>query len=304
MALTDRDPDPERLVSAYFHSSATINYVRSLLSNGFADLHHPNAWNLDSWGLEHVRSPWIKQQYQGIVNRLLDAMDFMRTIGADKSPETFGAKTSINSVDMFMSHEGLLLDYESQLTRRVDSKDAATGKTITKYYNLGTHFLWIGDRTRQLDGAHVEYFRGIANPIGLKVGPSMDPKELIRLLDILDSNFEDGKVTLISRFGASKISDHLPALIKSVQSTKHKVVWCCDPMHGNTEVAAGYKTRRFENIASEVSKAFRIHKECGSQLGGVHFELTGDRVTEVTGGSMELKDEDLSTNYATFCDPR
>ncbi|KAI8846082.1 hypothetical protein BC829DRAFT_399199 [Chytridium lagenaria] len=251
--LKDRKPDPERLLGAYFHSAATINYVRTLLAGGFADLHHPDSWNLEGWDLAHVRSPQIRMEYQNIVERLHDALDFMRTIGADEQQNT------MKTVDMFMSHEGLLLDYEQQLTRK-----GSDGK----HYNFGTHFLWIGDRTRQLDGAHLEFFRGLANPIGVKV------------------------------------QDHLPGHIKAVKNTNHKVVWCCDPMHGNTESVNGIKTRRYEYIAEELGKAFRIHKQFGSKLGGVHFELTGDRVTETIGGSMELSEEELPDNYQTFCDPR
>ncbi|KAJ3074412.1 hypothetical protein HDU98_011289 [Podochytrium sp. JEL0797] len=287
--LEDRKPDPERLIGAYFHSAATINYVRTLLASGFADLHHPGSWNLEAWDLAHVRNPAIRKEYEGIVDRLYDALDFMKTIGADDSTDSF------NSVDMFMSHEGLLLDYEQQFTQQGSDK---------KFYNLGTHFLWIGDRTRQLDGAHIEYFRGLANPVGVKVGPSMEPAELVRVLDILDPDFETGKVTLITRYGHDKIEQYLPGHIKAVQGTKHKVVWCCDPMHGNTETVNGVKTRRFDNIAEELGKAFRTHTQNGSSLGGVHFELTGDRVTEAIGGSMELSADDLSTNYQTFCDPR
>ncbi|KAJ3241585.1 hypothetical protein HDU81_000124 [Chytriomyces hyalinus] len=289
--LEDRIPDPERLLGAYFHSAATNNYVRLLLAGGFADLHHPDSWNLDSWDLAHVRNPKIRNEYQGIVDRLHDALDFMKTIGADDVE----SQDSISTVDMFMSHEGLLLDYEQQFTQKGSDK---------KYYNLGTHFLWIGDRTRQLDGAHVEYFRGLANPVGVKVGPSMDPEELVRVLDILDPNFETGKITLITRYGHDKIQKHLPGHIQAVKKSNHKVVWCCDPMHGNTETVNSVKTRRFDNIAEELGKAFRIHLQNDSNLGGVHFELTGDHVTEAIGGSMELSADDLSTNYQTFCDPR
>ncbi|KAI8999502.1 DAHP synthetase [Gaertneriomyces semiglobifer] len=288
--LAERKPDPDRLLSAYFHSAATINYVRTLLSSGFADLHHPEAWNLRQWDFAHVQNPAVRAEYQTIVKRLNDALDFMRTIGADDK-----AREATNSVDMFTSHEGLLLDYETQLTKHVDGL----------YYNLGAHFLWIGDRTRQLDGGHVEYFRGLVNPIGIKVGPSMKPEELAPLLDIVDPNHEPGKVTLITRYGHDKIATYLPGHIKAVQATGHKVVWCCDPMHGNTETTStGVKTRRFDHIAQELSKAFRIHKECNSRLGGVHFELTGDAVTETIGGSMNLLEADLGRNYQTFCDPR
>ncbi|KAJ3164972.1 hypothetical protein HDU88_004953 [Geranomyces variabilis] len=290
IALSERKPDPQRLLGAYFHSAATVNYVRALISGGFADLHHPETWNLAQWDFTHVESPAVRSEYQAIVNRLTDSLDFMHTIGADDP-----TKDAIRKVDMFMSHEGLLLDYETSLTRKVDGK----------HYNLGTHYLWIGDRTRQLDGAHVEYFRGLENPVGVKVGPSMKPEELAPLLDILDPNCEPGKVTLITRYGHDKISQYLPDHIKAVQATKHKVVWCCDPMHGNTEsTASGVKTRRFNHIAEELGRCFRIHAESGSRLGGVHFELTGDAVTETIGGSMNLLESDLSRNYQTFCDPR
>ncbi|KAL7753459.1 hypothetical protein RI367_001234 [Sorochytrium milnesiophthora] len=284
--VNDRKPDPERLVSAYFHSAATLNYVRSLLGSGFADLHHPSHWDL-----KHVRRTEVRQDYQSIVDRLSDALDFMKTIGSDSS----GPQGTLSTVDMFMSHEGLLLEYEACLTREVNGK----------YYNLGAHFLWIGDRTRQLDGAHVEYFRGVANPIGIKVGPSMKGDELARLLDIVNPNREVGKVTLISRYGADKVATYLPEHIKAVQQSGHVVVWCSDPMHGNTENApSGHKTRKFDNIVRELSESFRIHKSLGSYLGGVHCELTGDRVTECVGGSMELSHADLHTNYQTQCDPR
>lgn len=294
--LNEREPDSKRLLEAYFHSAATLNYCRSLLGSEFADLNHPDSWNLQSdyWNLEHVKTESVRKNYQEIVNKLLDSMDFMRTIGADHEPTT-------KSIDLFMSHEGLLLEYESQLTRPV----TARGSSQAKYYNLGTHFLWIGDRTRQLDGSHIEYFRGLENPIGVKVGPSMKPEELVPLLDILNPNFEVGKVTLITRYGAGKIKDFLPSHIKAVQKSEHKVVWCCDPMHGNGKnTSTGVKTRNFDDIISELTSAFAIHKENNSQLGGVHCELTGDPVTETIGGAGLLQESDLSRNYQTFCDPR
>jgi 3-deoxy-7-phosphoheptulonate synthase len=291
MDLDDRSPDPDRLLQAYFHSSATMNYCRALLDSEFADLHHPDGWNLNSeyWNLEHVENKKVRERYREIVKSLLDALDFMKIIGVDHETE------SIKKVKLYMSHEGLLLDYEAALTKEHHSK----------FYNMGTHFLWIGDRTRQLDGAHVEYFRGIENPIGVKVGPSMSSEELKKLLDILDPNFEIGKITLITRYGASKIEQFLPVHIKAVQESKHVVVWCCDPMHGNTETtSSGLKTRNFDNIISEMSQAFEIHTKCGSRLGGVHCELTGEPVTETLGGSVSLKESDLNKNYQTFCDPR
>jgi len=286
--VSDRTPNPDRLVQAYFHSAATMNFVRGLLNGDFASLKNNHNWDMS---LSHVRSPSIKAEYEGIVNRMTDAMDFFRVIGADDQTEA-----TTKTVDMFMSHEGLLLDYEQQLTRKCGDR----------YYNMGTHFLWIGDRTRQLDGGHVEYFRGLSNPVGIKVGPSMKPEELIALIKLVDPNNEPGRVTLITRYGYDKIYEHLPGHLDAVKEAGLKVVWCCDPMHGNTKVTEeGIKTRVFDNIAEELSRAFRIHKQRGSRLGGVHFELTGDsKITECMGGSMELSSIDLRTNYKTFCDPR
>ncbi|KAI8646014.1 DAHP synthetase [Parasitella parasitica] len=289
---TDRKPDPERLLGAYFHSAATLNYVRTLLDSGFADLHEPSKWNLS-----HVRSDNVKREYESIVTQLTDSLDFMGTIGADN-----GSSNALQSVDFFVSHEALLLNYETCLTRFLTS---STTKE-KKWYNTGAHFLWIGDRTRQPDGAHVEYMRGIENPIGIKVGPSTDPEQLVSLLNTVNPNKEIGKVTLITRFGADKVEKHLPQHIESVRKSGHLPVWVCDPMHGNTKTASdgALKTRHFVDIIEELSQTFRVHKNCKSKLNGVHFELTGDSVTECIGGSMDLKDDDLSTNYQTYCDPR
>lgn len=207
----------KKIISAYFHSAATLNYVRSIIGSGFADL-----YRLSDWSLHHVRSDRTRQEYQTIVDRLTDSLDFMRMIGAD-SPSS-----PLNSVDLFMSHEGLLLDYEQCLTRLLP--DPETGEK--KWYNVGSHFLWIGDRTRQLDEAHVEYFRGIQNPIGIKVGPSLESNELQKLLDIINPNKEIGKVTLITRYGADQVDKYLPGHIQAVKASGHIVVWACDPMHG------------------------------------------------------------------------
>ncbi|ORZ32105.1 DAHP synthetase [Catenaria anguillulae PL171] len=297
----ERKPDPERLVGAYFHSAATLNYVRTLLASGFADLHHPSTWDLN-----HVKKHEVRQDYQAIVNRLTDALDYMKTIGVD-SENNGGLKT----VEMYMSHEGLMLEYESTQTRLCPMPGASSSSSssskdkVHAYYNVGTHFLWIGDRTRQLNGAHLEYFRGIRNPIGIKVGPSMQPDELVRVLALVNPDNEPGKVTLITRYGADKVKDHLPGHIAAVQKAGHCVVWCSDPMHGNTVSApSGHKTRGFDRIVHELSESLRIHKSLGSRLGGVHLELTGDRVTECVGGSMELMATDLPSNYQTQCDPR
>ncbi|KAJ1915531.1 hypothetical protein H4219_004269 [Mycoemilia scoparia] len=312
----DRDPDPQRLLMAYFHSVATLNHIRSLVNTGFADLHHPNSWDLG-----YVKDDSARDHYKAVINSMLDSISFMKTIGADQSSEV------LKTIDLFISHEGLLLEYEQALTRKAlnPAARALLGKPATifdgvesppfkpkdfvghlrSWYNLSTHFLWIGDRTRQIDGAHVEYFRGIRNPIGVKVGPSMAPEELPRLLDILDPDNEPGKVTLITRYGASKIEKYLPAHIRAVKATSHKVVWCCDPCHGNTTTSStGYKTRSFGAILEEIEKSITIHQNNDSLLNGIHLELTGDHVTECTGGSENLCEGDLSSNYRSFCDPR
>ncbi|KAJ2158627.1 hypothetical protein GGF46_003627 [Coemansia sp. RSA 552] len=311
-----RRPDPQRLLSAYFHSASTINFVRLLLDSGFADINKPEAWDLG-----HVRNKEIRSEYQTLVTRLTDALDFMGVIGAanSKAPE-------LSTVDLYTSHEALLLDYEQALTRPVlkpspCAEPDASGRRrpyepatpprkplapeLCDWYNMSAHFIWIGDRTRQLDGAHIEYFRGVKNPVGVKVGPTMDPAELVRVLGILDPLLEPGRVTLITRYGAGKIQDHLPAHVKAVQETQHRPVWCCDPCHGNTTTApTGHKTRSFDAIISEITSSIAIHRELGSRLSGVHLELTGEHVTECTGGSQELSHSDLPTNYQTFCDPR
>ena len=318
-----RRPDPSRLVDAYFHSAATLNYLRAAISSGLADLHSP----LD-WGLGHVLDPELKTQYQRIVERITDTLDMMKTIGL----KTDGG---LETVDLFTSHEGLILEYEQALTRSfrhpqsvsvhqqqpplsIPPRERKTSlpsrmvhpPTTTGYYDTSAHFLWIGDRTRQLTNAHVEFFRGLANPIGVKIGPSMPASELAPLLDILNPNREIGKVTLITRYGAEKISKHLPAHIAAVQASGHVPVWQCDPMHGNGRTAqltsskSSFKTRRFTDILSELRQALEIHKSMGSYLGGVHLELTGEAVTECVGGAEGLTEEHLSLNYTTFCDPR
>ncbi|GIJ82200.1 aromatic/aminoadipate aminotransferase 1 [Aspergillus pseudoviridinutans] len=288
-----RKPDPSRLVSAYFHSAATLNYMRASLSSGLADLHSP----LD-WGLGHVIEPSIKEKYERIVSRVKDALRFMHTVGIDTD-------RGVETVDVFTSHEGLLLEYEQSLTRLFRNPPTTTPQPAASYYATSAHFLWIGDRTRQLDGAHVEFFRGIANPIGIKIGPSMAPDELVRLLDVVNPNREIGKVTLISRYGAAKISQHLPAHIAAVQRAGHLPVWQCDPMHGNTQTTpTGVKTRHFSDILSELRQALEIHRSAGSFLGGMHLELTGEAVTECVGGAGGLTEEGLSERYTTFCDPR
>ncbi|GAB1310189.1 Aromatic/aminoadipate aminotransferase 1 [Madurella fahalii] len=291
----ERELDPGRLVRAYHHSSATLNYIRAAISSGIADLHRP----LD-WGLGHVRDPTLKAKYQEAVNFLTDMLRFMHTIGADKNEK-------LDTVDLFTSHEGLLLEYEESLTRLLDDPSSPSPHSKKEYYNTSAHFLWIGDRTRQLDHAHVEFFRGIANPLGVKVGPTTPASDLLALLRTLNPSREPGKITLITRYGADKVASLLPAHIRAVEDSEYArtVVWQCDPMHGNTQsVSGGIKTRRFSDIFSELQQTLRIHKEQGSYLGGVHLELTGDAVTECLGGSEGLGEDDLSTNYTSFCDPR
>ncbi|KAI4123822.1 MAG: hypothetical protein LQ338_005082 [Usnochroma carphineum] len=297
----DRTPDPSRLLSAYFHSATTLNYIRASLGSGIADLHSP----LD-WELGHVKDESIKAKYERIVDSITESLRFMRTVGADS------AASGLETVDLYTSHEGLLLEYEQSLTRKLKAPiydttvcSQALDNNGRQWYNTSAHFLWIGDRTRQIHGAHVEYFRGIANPIGIKVGPTMSSSELVSLLDIVNPSKEIGKITLITRFGEHNISPLLPDHIRAVKQSGHVVVWQCDPMHGNTfTTAQGIKTRHFSSILSEVSSALKIHKEEGSFLGGVHLELTGEPVTECVGGSEGLKDEDLNTNYMSYCDPR
>ena len=317
---SERQIDPDRLVQAYFHSAATLNYVRAQIGSGIADLHNP----LD-WGLGHVQDPELQRKYSRIVESISESLHFMRTIGADTAGQ-------LQTVDLYTSHEGLLLEYEEALTRKLRHPSnryvpatrkpapapkvspltggALTDPSITEvekegYYNTSTHFLWIGDRTRQPDHAHITYVSGLENPIGIKVGPSTTPEDLTTLLDKVDPRKESGKVTLITRYGEGKINDLLPTHIAAVRESGHKVIWQCDPMHGNTRsTTSGIKTRSFASIFSELSSALRIHKEQGSFLGGVHLELTGDAVTECTGGSQGIGDEDLGGRYETFCDPR
>ncbi|KAH6885846.1 DAHP synthetase [Thelonectria olida] len=299
--VEDREIDPNRLVKAYHHSAATLNFIRASLASGIADLHRP----LD-WGLGHVRDPALKAKYSTIASSIQQTLRLLRTINSRPG--------EIESVEFFTSHEGLLLEYEQALTRLLE-KPAAEGRYSPmpadadgkEYYNTSAHFIWIGDRTRQLDHAHVEFFRGIANPIGIKVGPTTPTTDLLDLLRTLNPSCEPGKITLITRYGAAKVRDLLPQHIRAVEDSEYRrcVVWQCDPMHGNTlSTPAGIKTRRFGDIFKELQETLAIHKEEGSYLGGVHLELTGDAVTECLGGSEGLDEDDLSTNYTSFCDPR
>ncbi|KAM0792529.1 hypothetical protein ACM66B_005198 [Microbotryomycetes sp. NB124-2] len=310
----DRLPDPERLLSAYFHGAATVNHVRSLLASGFASL--PTSQDEDvpwSLPLEHVRSPQLLAAYQQIVQNLSEALEFMNVIGVNRPGPTGGIVSALESADIFMSHEALMLEYESALTREMAIPAFARSANGAKkgHYCTSAHFVWIGDRTRQIDGAHVEFFRGIRNPIGIKVGPSMEPEELVRLLDIVDPFKEPGRVTLISRYGADLVEKKLPGHIEAVLKSGHPAIFCSDPMHGNTKNASGgVKTRAMHDIVSEIAASLRIHASMGSRLGGIHLELTGDitkdghSVTECTGGSMELGEHELGLRFESYCDPR
>ncbi|MFO0969831.1 MAG: 3-deoxy-7-phosphoheptulonate synthase class II [Gemmataceae bacterium] len=281
----DRTPDPELLLRGYHCAALTLNFIRSLVQGGFADLHHTEYWDLG-----FVRHSPQAAEYRGMLERIADAIRFMETCATVPAGD-------LNRMDFFTSHEGHNLWYEQAQTRRVPRRQG--------WYNLSTHFPWIGERTRALDGAHVEYFRGIVNPVAVKVGPSMGADELLRLTRILNPENEPGRLTLIHRFGVKKIAACLPPLIAAVRQAGQHVLWCCDPMHGNTIAAmSGVKTRRFEDILGELEQAFAIHQEGGSILGGVHFELTGEDVTECTGGARGLTEADLAMAYKSQVDPR
>ncbi len=282
---TDRLPDPQYMLDAYSASALTLNFVRALTAGGFADLHHPEYWNLDF--LSH--SP-LEDEYASIVSAIRNALKFMEMI--HEAPIE-----GLSTVEFYTSHEALLLPYEQALTRTVPHNRGI--------YNLSTHFPWVGMRTATVDSAHVEYARGLSNPIGVKVGPDCGPEELLQLVEILDPSDEPGRLTLITRFGHERIGDHLPPLVDAVQRSGRTVLWCCDPMHGNTEMTdGGVKTRRFDNIMSELKQAFAIHDSVGSVLGGVHIELTGDDVTECVGGARGLAEDDLQRAYKSNVDPR
>lgn len=280
-----RTPDPERMLRGHASSAMTMNFVRALVDGGFADLHHPEYWNL-GW-LEH--SP-LAAEFERIADSIGHSVRFVETITGQQPG-------GLRRVDFFTSHEALHLHYEQVLTRRVPRQWG--------WFNLSTHFPWIGMRTAELDGAHVEMFRGIRNPIGIKIGPGMSASWLKGLTRTLNPDNEPGRLVLIHRMGAGQVADQLPALIEAVQATGSPVLWICDPMHGNTEKTEnGYKTRRFVNVVSEVEQAFEIHAASGSRLGGVHLELTGENVTECIGGARDLGEQDLGRAYKTTVDPR
>ena len=282
-----REPDPERLLRAYNQAAATLNLLRAFAQGGFADLHKVHQWNL-----EFVSEGITAQRYEELAGRIDEALAFMRACGL--APETV---QPMRETDFYTSHEALLLWYEQALTR----VDSLTGQ----WYDCSAHLVWIGDRTRNPDEAHVEFMRGIHNPIGMKCGPSSDPDDLLRLIDVLNPANEPGRLTLIARMGHEKVGDHLPALIRAVEREGKQVVWSCDPMHGNTiKSSSGYKTRPFDHILAEVKNFFAIHRAEGSYAGGVHFEMTGQDVTECIGGAQAISDERLGDRYHTHCDPR
>ena len=283
--LEARTPDPQLLLRGYERAALTLNFVRSLIDGGFADLHHPEYWDVG-----FLRHSPAREAYERIVRSIADSLDFFAALTGGQVHET-------GRVDFYASHEGLHLLYEQAQTRFIPRSKA--------WYNLSTHMPWIGMRTAQLDGAHVEYFRGIANPVGVKVGASMDSGWLQGLVTTLNPNNQPGRLTLIHRFGAKDIEKSLPRLIQAVRETGQTVLWVCDPMHGNTEsTVGGYKTRRLENIRTELELAFDVHEANGSRLGGVHLEMTGEDVTECTGGARGLSDADLARAYRTQVDPR
>ena len=282
-----RDPDPRRMMRGYMQSAATLNLLRAFASGGYASLHQVHKWNLDFGG----RSLW-SAQYQELANRIGEALDFMAACGL--SPETV---PQLKGTSFFTSHEALLLGYEQAMTRQ----DSLTGD----WYDTSAHMLWIGDRTRFAGSAHVEFLRGVGNPIGLKCGPSLAVDDLLRLLDTLNPANVPGRMTLIARFGSDQVEAALPRLVRAVKREGRSVVWSCDPMHGNTVKApGGYKTRPFERILSEVRSFFAVHRAEGTHAGGIHAEMTGQDVTECTGGAIAITDEGLADRYHTHCDPR
>ena len=282
-----RVPDPERLLRAFAQSAATLNLLRAFAQGGYADLHHVHRWNMG-----FVADSPQGHRYEELATRISETLDFMKACGIDADTWPQLSKTSF-----YTSHEALLLGYEQAMTR-IDS-------TTGDWYDTSAHMLWIGDRTRMPDEAHVEFMRGIKNPVAMKCGPTLDPDELVRLCDVLNPENEPGRLTLIARFGADKVGEGLPPLIRAIQREGKKVVWSCDPMHGNTIKAAnGYKTRPVDRILKEVQDFMAVHRAEGTHAGGVHFEMTGRDVTECLGGAFEVTEESLSDRYHTHCDPR
>ena len=280
-----REPDPSRMIMGHARSAMTMNFVRALVDGGFADLHHPEYWDL----------AWLKEsasgsEYSKHVRAIGDAVRFAESISGTRSE-------NLSRLDFYTSHEALLLPYEEALTRSVPRHEG--------HFNLSTHFPWIGMRTASLGGAHAEYFRGIRNPVGIKISPSVTPAEMVNIMDVLNPDGEAGRLAFIHRMGASVVEDKLPPLLDAVKRDGRPVLWICDPMHGNTESTTnGFKTRKFANILAEVERSFAIHESCGTILGGVHLEVTGEDVTECTGGARDLTEIDLERAYRSTVDPR
>ncbi|PKQ43154.1 3-deoxy-7-phosphoheptulonate synthase class II [Pseudomonas sp. YY-1] len=283
--VASRVPDPERLMQAYHQATASLNLLRAFAQGGFADLHQVHQWNLD-----FIANSALAEKYHQLAGRIDETLAFMRAVGMDSAPQ-------LRETSFFTAHEALLLNYEEAFVRR----DSLTGR----WYDCSAHMLWIGDRTRQLNGAHIEFMRGIENPIGVKVGPSMDPDELIRLIDALNPDNDPGRLNLIVRMGADKVEAHFPRLLRKVKEEGRQVLWSSDPMHGNTiKASSGYKTRDFAQILSEVRQFFAVHQAEGTYAGGIHIEMTGQNVTECIGGSRPITEDGLSDRYHTHCDPR
>ena len=285
--MTARTPDPARLLTAYSHSAATLNLLRALAQGGFADLHRVHGWTAD-----FVRRSPQGQRFEELADRIAESLAFMEACGfdADKAP-------LLHAVEFYTSHEALHLHYEEALTRL----DEASGRA----YGASAHMLWLGERTRAIEGAHVEYLRGVDNAVGIKLGPTARPADVLALLDLLDPGQEPGRVVLIARMGSARVAEALPPLLRAVRDAGRRPVWCCDPMHGNTVTASnGYKTRDFARILDEVCGFFAAHEQEGTYPGGLHFEMTGQDVTECRGGAQELTDESLASRYRSACDPR
>ncbi len=282
-----RRTDPRALLDAYSHAALTLNFVRSLTAAGFADLHHPEYWDLGFFTRSGL-PPELREEYMQTTARLSEALRFMEALGEMTVDE-------LSRVDFYTSHEGLNLNYEAAQTRKVPRREG--------HYLLTTHMPWIGERTRALDGAHVEFFRGIQNVVGVKLGPKVDPQDAVRLLTRLSPTNEPGKLVAITRMGAAGVERSLAPLVEAVTRAGRRVLWMCDPMHGNTQATSmGIKTRNFDDILREIERSFAIHREVGTELGGIHFELTGEDVTECVGGG--ISEADLDKNYASVCDPR
>ncbi|MFO7846163.1 MAG: 3-deoxy-7-phosphoheptulonate synthase class II [Balneolaceae bacterium] len=280
-----RKPDPSRMLEAYNKSALTLNFLRALTDEGFADLQHPEQWELD-----FMKNNEYYKDYEAMVNSIHKAINFMETI----TPNVF---TTLHKIDLYTSHEALNLYYDSAQTRKVPRKAG--------WFNLSGHMVWLGNRTKQLDGAHVEYLKGIKNPVGIKVGPPFDLEESLKLIETINPTHEAGKIVLITRMGVDNVEKHLPEFIRAVKQEGHPVVWSCDPMHGNTfSTDNSVKTRSFDDILNEIRSTFAVHRAEGSYLGGVHLEMTGDNVTECVGGANGLNEEGLDHNYETYCDPR